>query len=258
MSDLVNAARENLVYTYETLARAVYPDGIRQGSGYVYCTEDPTLVLASFAIGFDIPAAIVPQALEELAGHCAENPLFRLFTTDGDSPPSLPIQLMGHGFLRYSTMDVWAWTELGTPETPTLFGLALNEVSDPSQRTRLAQFMVSVFFTRRSQSLRRLVVRSMAEAPHRMFALKNDNTIVGGFMLAESSGAIGLYNLCIDARYRRRTFGSRMIDVAKGVARDRNKPLVLQAEPSLGTWYAKNSFCSIGKVQIFGQSSAKS
>lgn len=258
MSDVVAVARENLAYTYRTLAQAVYPQGVKQGLGYTYCNEDPSLVLASFAIGFDIPESSLSEAVTELTAHCVENPLFRLFTTDGDTPPSLPAQLAMQGFLRFSVMDVLAWEESVAPPAPDLYGLQLVEAIEPAARTRLAQFMVSIFFTRRSPSLRRLVVHSTAGSPHRLFALKSDKTIVGGLMISESEGALGLYNLCLDARYRRRRFGTALVSIAKSIAVAQNLPLVLQSDPSLGTWYVQNSFRSIGKVQIFGQSTTKS
>jgi ribosomal protein S18 acetylase RimI-like enzyme len=122
----------------------------------------------------------------------------------------------------------------------------------PQKRQAIAAFMTEQFFSCQGGAFRRRVAEATARAwSLTLLTVLDREQMIGAVMLSEQPGTLGLYNLCVASAHRNRGWGQEIVRAVKKKAAMVAKPIILQCEPSLEAWYAKQGFKSSGYVDVF-------
>lgn len=248
LNSAVRANRKNILATYLALAKAAGWAHVRRLSWGTFCTTHRRNSLHNFAMGFDLSRHpdSVESAIKSLVASCIERPTLRLFAMTGDKPENLSALLIQRGFRPHAELSMFVRK---TPPAESV--LRLESAASTSTRERVAEFMVSQFFSNRPLSARKLVVRSIANSALELMYLEIGERMVAAGMITEVDSCLGLYNLCVHPSQRNQGLGTQVIESLVQLAVGRGKPLVLQCAPDLATWYRARKFVECGKIQAF-------
>ena len=132
---------------------------------------------------------------------------------------------------------------LGTPAFEPL-----APVQTPRDRLTVTRFMCSQFFDTQSGEVRERLAEATARVRDlELFAFGEPRMLAAG-MMYEGERAIGLYNICVDGKNRRRGWGASVVHQLLSECARRDKPAVLQCSSDLAAWYSKLGFKSTGKL----------
>ncbi len=237
---------ENVVETYSGLAASVV--GVREAQldGCRLFAHKTPLSLCNFAIDFRTTSEELGELADQLAQLNRERPHMRIFVVDGDQPAGIGRALTDCGLTKLGVLTQMVYSEQAGPSIELV--LSSNE----EERTRLAKFMVANFFWRREMVLRTTIVEATVSSPHQLYGAWIGQELVGAVMLSETARSMGLYNLCVEPRRRKRGVGTRIVQACAQIADTRSKALVLQTEARLVPWYENNGFRSFGFVETYG------
>lgn len=231
-------AARNLRATYRALASAAPGTEFHQEEGFVRAENVYDHPVCNFAFELDLNPWVA-RRLAEIGG---QKKSFHIYRTPGDRPAHLDELLARVGFetayrLKMLTAQFRA------------VGEGLDEATDRAGRRAVATFMVNQFFARHTPTSRRWVAEATADAGLRLVGLKHRGSWVAAAMLHEDAEVIGVYNVCVAASQRGRGWGARLVREIVAVADE--KPLTLQCDPKLATWYASLGFRAVGDADVF-------
>jgi hypothetical protein len=156
----LDAARENLFYTYLALAERVPHTTISLRPEASVAISQTNYSFCNFAM--NLHADQHPLALEdELRDYCRHRAMFRVFWTTGDSPENWDTHLHRSGFNPISHLEI-----MMAPTTGPFTDERWNEASNPDDRHHVSAFMAGQFFGMHEAAFRKTVIESTRDAPH--------------------------------------------------------------------------------------------
>lgn len=240
------SASENLLETYFALGQAAPGSTITRESAYRLCTNQSNHPISNFAADLRLDA----NAASRLSQIAAYKPNFHVYRLPNDQPRHAAELLQQAGFKVGHVLTQLAWTpraDFGGDPTMTL-----EFAANARHRERIAAFMTEQFFSKQSSSFRRLVIEGTSLACGLQLAAVVDRSrTIGSVMLCETAETLGIYNLCVAAGMRNRGFGKQIVRALKLLSLERGKPLVLQCDTALVSWYRDQLFESVGFVEVY-------
>jgi len=185
---------------------------------------------------------------------------FNVYVAPGAEQGEMQTRLQRAGFKETGRLCMLIARKGRAPKTDATGQSPLFVVAEPradaiveartfDERLTIGRFMAGQFFGRQTSALRESIAIATARAPTRLFAL-GAGKLKGAAMAMRSGKVLGIYNLCVDAFYRERGYGSDLLaQIVLAAANERVTP-ALQCEPSLEPWYAKRDFQSLGTITV--------
>lgn len=242
---LLEAERENLIQTYCAIAGTMPQTRITALPEVVISVGPFAHPLCNFAVIKERSGA--GAAVQASEGR----PHFSIYSfADPVEPGDLKERLLSSGYQVVQTLSMMRWE--GSSDRP-----ALQSAQNPRERLSIARFMTMQFFS----SLRSEVRERIAEANARSvgaefysFCDQHKDNLVGAAMLFETEAAVGLYNVCVAGALRGRGWGSSIVTRLRDEAGSRGKPLVLQCDPALTSWYGRLGLEYSGSLNVWSPS----
>ena len=240
--DLERSASLNLVGTYFRLGHATPGAQIWKEDGFRICTGAFEHPICNFAADLNLSQ----RSLDRLLEIASTRSSFNVYLLPGDEPRDVAEILADAGFRVGHTLHQMTAQPVTRP-----CGVDLVEAVTVHQRARVARFMVDQFFSRQAQAFRRRVAETTCAATEMpLYTVEDRGRIIAAAMLSESSGVLGVYNLCVAAAFRGRGWGTELLQGVVNIGAKKNLPVVLQCESSLRPWYFSRTFTPIGPVLI--------
>lgn len=239
--DLPEAARQNLIETYVTLARATDGAQVTRRSGWVQCLSPAQHSFAQFAIGFEGGTEETAR-LKQVLVH---QPFKRVIHVTGDSMVGLADVLEATQYRMLYRMF-----ELASEEHPALPPGEL-ELAEGAVRQQVADIMIECFFQRQDQAFTKAVIASTLGSHLPLWVLRIGNEVGAVAMTIRTSGVEGLYNVCVPIAHRKKGYGTAIVGHLQRFAAANGRALVLQCDPRLARWYEGMGFFFVGSVETF-------
>jgi ribosomal protein S18 acetylase RimI-like enzyme len=234
--------------TYSILARNVGATKISTRAFQGYTSAIPHAI-GNFAIDLRLDSAVV-RSLARLA---SEHSHFQIYHLPTDEPEYVRDLLTNGGFAETYGLELFGTLDpqpLGLHEGDPK--LEIIESKEQHARLRTMEFIAAEFLPGNQRPTQHWMVEATAKARElELFNLMVEGNWIGGFMLAEFGDGIGLYNLCIKARYRRRGYGRSAMNFFLGRAKEREKHAILQSDPTLSNWYDQLGLIKLGRMQTY-------
>lgn len=245
MSELAFAARQNLIYTYVTLASNVPGTKVRRGEEYTQTSSRAPLTICNMVIDCNFKPVVTREVGGQLQIAASESSSFRIFHITGDTPSNLSDQLAKFGFAPEYTLHLLT----SDGESRPVSGLEL--VVAAAARLEVIEFMVSMFFNRRDPVVMRHVLAANQASPFEIWRIPGRGRPSGAVMLVETEGTLGMYNLCVAPNRRGQGLGERILEFCLAQAHARGKKLTFQADHRVVSWYRERGAFEIGSVKTF-------
>lgn len=246
LTDPYVPAARNLLATYLGLGRGLSRSSIESGPGWCICRSPAGLAFGNFAVlaeGLDRPETLA--AVQARAFALARVEPFRVFMS---RPRASPIESYEGVALQQRL------AQLAAVQVARSDALGMVPAESNRDRDRVAQFIVRQFFGRQERSARTAVCEATARSPHTLLAWPEPKEPRAATMIVRSPGALGIYNLCVEADLRRRGYGARVVGECGSIAACEGRVVCLQCEPGLEPWYRKMGFGWVGVVEVFARS----
>ncbi len=238
---LTMAARQNLITTYMTMARATEGATISQEPGWVQSSSRERFAFAQFALGFEGDE----QAAARLRMVLTHQPWKRLFHITGDTMPGLLDIFEGAGYRQ-----LYQLVELASEEEP-VEGTGRLRLAEDHEREWVADQMVDCFFNKQDRGFTSAVSESTLRCNCPLWLMENDGQPQCVAMTVVTPGTLGIYNVCVPQHLRRQGYGSQMVRALQRYAAQRGLLAVLQCDPRLAEWYQRMGFFFVGEVKSF-------
>lgn len=240
LDDLAARSARNIERTYLAIGRRTPGARTVCGAGWVCCLSELDHPICNFGI-VRADAEFDADGLRRLI---AEKKAFNLYSFR--SLPAVVLdRVRGMGFVpTYRLLQLF--------KSGPLEGLTAElEEAEGQERLRVAEFMVRQFFFRQSRVVRQNISQATAECELPLYWSKSQGQTVGAVMLCPETGVLGLYNLCIDPDMRSRGLGSATVRAILRVSSQYERPVVLQCDAVLESWYGGLGFSKLGTVEVF-------
>jgi GNAT superfamily N-acetyltransferase len=244
---MLAAARENIIETYFGLAATLKEATIGETDAFRYAMGSLPLTLCNFAIDlkFSLDPVERSQQLKKLHHISSGKRALRVFALSGDAPANSFEVMRSGGFRRSGRLALMATR--GVNYDP----IAVQPAGSAVERTEVAAFMVQNFFVRRETALRERIVRCTADSPHELMGYWHGHHLMGAMMVSRTALSVGVYNLCVAPRQRRKRLGRMLLAAAGALAEAEGKVLTLQSDRELAGWYELLGFESCGEAETF-------
>jgi predicted GNAT family N-acyltransferase len=240
--DVADAAAQNLAETYLRLGLATPGAAELREPGFRGCLGQYDHPICNFAVNLDLE----PWSARRLADLARPREAFNVYILPGDRPGHVAELLERAGFERSYVLR-----QMAAAPSDVDSNLELHQVSQLQDRHAISQFMADQFFSNQPHLFRRRVVEATAHAEDlELWAYLRDGKPVAALMLSPHAGALGVYNVCVASRQRNRGYGSSLMRWALNEARRRDLPVVLQCDPRLESWYARQGFVGLGELDV--------
>jgi ribosomal protein S18 acetylase RimI-like enzyme len=245
LKDLARLTRDNMITTYLGLARTVPTFQLLKETPYVLVSGPSDLSFCNFAAQFDLTKDLDSE-LQQLAQYGETVPGLWAFVISSDKPEDLVDRIQEVGFERrqYLVQMVWQGS------APTLSAWP-EPVLRPEDRERVAHFMADTFFLRTSAEGKKRIAAATSVSPHQLQAFWKEGSPVAAVMTVETSGILGLYNLCTKESERGEGYGRALVRQVQAQAASNGLPVCLQCHVELQGWYQDLGFRPVGEVEAF-------
>lgn len=126
-----------------------------------------------------------------------------------------------------------------------------TECATLGEREAVATFMAGQFFRSLDAHRKRIVISATAGLG-RLVYLGSPDAPVAACTLVESAGALGVYNLCVEASSRGRGIGASVVRRVRAMAAAGAMGVVLQCDASLTLFYKRLGFDANGWIGTYG------
>ncbi len=247
LESLQALARQNLIYTYQELARPLGGVQMHEGPDFFGCYSRLDHSFCNFAMAINEESPDRCKALARGFGeHARARSSMRVFEVPGDVPEEFGQYLTPEGFRVGNVLSMMAGEGEDRPGD-----CDLQKIEDSVGRQYLARFMISQFFPASAVEFRQLVLKATSEAPHELWAVGSPENPIAAVMISSSPGSFGLYNLCIRSQDRSKGLGTQILEFMQHRAYLENRVLILQCDLNLETWYRARKFKKIGVMSSF-------
>jgi ribosomal protein S18 acetylase RimI-like enzyme len=200
--------------------------------------------MCNFAADLDLD----PWSARKLLELAQSRPAFHVYGTAGDRPEHLAELLSRAGF-RSSYQMIQMGRE---PDEPAEQIGDLEEATSPESRLLVTRFMSAIFFNRQPRKIRDEIAETTARAQGlRLFSTCQRGNLSAAFMLGESPGMMGLYNLCVIPSLQGKGLGAKMVEALLSYSASQQTAVTLQCESGLVPFYEKFGFREIGRVDVY-------
>jgi hypothetical protein len=238
--------RENALATYLGLVGAVEGAVVTKPMGFTLVRGPGYFSFCNFAGGFDLEEGDVERAIDLLQEQAEDCSGFYVFAMSGDTPADLKEQLERRGF--ESRQHLVGMASSVAPPPGEIGARAVAEMGD---RRLVSSFMARQFFWRMPREARETIAASTAASSHTVWCVGPASDPDAAVMLVEQPASVGLFNLCVRQELRRKGLGSGLVKAVQAAASNLGRPVVLQCEPELATWYKGLGFETVGTVEAF-------
>lgn len=254
----LSEALENLEATYRAVGLQGQGAWEESFEGGFACLSPLPHAVSNYAILRQCSA----DRAKALADWARKRTAFNAYLAPGTDQAEIQNRLQRAGFKETGRLSILVAGPRQTPPAGPSGQTPLFVVTEPREdaivearsfdhRLAIGRFMAGQFFGRQTSALRESIAISTARASTRLFAL-GGGKLKGAAMAMRSGNVLGIYNLCVDAFYRERGYGSDLLaQLVLAAANERITP-VLQCEPSLEPWYAKRDFAPQGTILVMG------
>lgn len=240
LDDLAARSARNIERTYLAIGRRTPGARTVCGEGWVCCLSDLDHPICNFGV-VRSDSEFDADGLRRLI---ADKKAFNLYSFRSLPADDLD-RVRGMGFApTYRLLQLF---RAGALEGPA----AELAEAEGQERMRVAEFMVRQFFFRQSRAIRQNISQATAECELPLYWSNWQGQTVGAVMLCPEAGVLGLYNLCIDPDMRSRGLGSATVRAILRVASQYERPVVLQCDAVLESWYGGLGFSKLGTVEVF-------
>jgi len=243
LGPLDSEASLNLWHTYLSLGLSLPGSRFAEEPGFKACLGVQDHPICNFALQLSLDPWVA-RRLERLA---SERPSFRIYLAPGDHPDHAQELMIRSGFRESYSLQI-----MGCDGLPEEIDLPIQRVYTVDDRREIAEFMAAQFFGVHKPEFRSTIAEATFLAEDlELYRLGDRGRPMAAFMLARSGRSLGLYNLCVNARFRSRGMGSRILSWCRNIAFAEKRSVVLQCDASLECWYLKNGFKSLGSIHVF-------
>lgn len=254
MTEWLSAAEQNLTETY--LEVGLHATGAQriEGSGYVGCLSPLAHPIANFAIAHELD----PWAARELHSLSSDMGPFHIYGLTVEDPEMRAEVLHRAGFrIRFQLSQLVRTGESGPldhePTEAQGPRLLLRSETDRAERLEAARFMGQQFFPIQTTEFREGFASACADSNLEVFSALQGGLRVGAATVSTSDRTRGIYNVCVESRFRHRGLGSELVRAVVAHASTSADTVVLQCDPTLSQWYSATGFEEIGVVQVFAR-----
>ncbi len=237
--------RENALATYLGLVGAVEGAVVSKPMGFTLVRGPGHFSFCNFAAGFDLEEGDVERAIDLLKEQAEDCPGFYVFAMSGDTPANFNDLLARPGF--ESRQQLVGMASSAAPPPPSEIGARV--VTGQEDRLLVSAFMARQFFWRMPREAREAIAASTAASSHTVWSVGPASDPDAAVMLVEQPASVGLFNLCVRQELRRQGLGSDLVRAVQAAASNLGRPVVLQCEPELATWYSQLGFETVGTVE---------
>lgn len=239
----IHAACMNLVHTYLELGRNTAGSTVWSEPGFHACVGSLEHPICNFAVD----AGVDEQVAGRLRIVAADRRCFSVYTMPTSESSESDQILENEGFALSHRLKIMVAQSVA-PES-----LDLIEVSSPSDRRKVAEFMMDQFFHRQPTSFRHGIADATASSTSlSLLKAEWNKKAAGAVMISEHAGMLGIYNLCVAPSFRRRGWGTAIVRSVVEKAQSLGCGVTLQCEPGLATWYKSLGFHEVGSVSVYG------
>ena len=243
-------ASDNLRHTYLSLGLSLPGSRLIQEDGFKACVGVQNHPICNFALDLKLDPWVV-RSLSRLAAHHAS---FRIYLSPSDRPNHAEELVCRSGF-----QETYALAVLVSGGADRQVQLPIKKVHTVDDRRQVAEFMAAQFFNLHQPEFRNTIAEATFLAEDLdLYRVGDEGRPQAAFMLSGIGDTLGLYNLCVSARSRRRGLGAKLLDWCKNAALSENRSLILQCDTSLESWYSRNGFRSLGQIRVFSLPNALS
>ncbi len=252
---LVDLCARNVHLTYAALAKQVHAQRVNTlGFDGYFCQLPHTI--GNFAINLKLNAVVT----SELVSLANDHPSIQLYHLPSDEPANAVELLASAGFDRRYSLELF-----GTPPHHSVAPIGESDALDIvkaeefSDRLLVMEFIAAEFLPRPPGAIKKWMVDSTANARELdLYSITRHGERIGAFMLAGFGECLGLYNLCISGKYRRKGIGAHAVCWILKLAESSRRSLVLQCDASLSGWYRGFDLKHLGVMHVFGWSGPNS
>jgi GNAT superfamily N-acetyltransferase len=236
----------NLLRTYFALGKASPGAVISRGAGFELCSGAFDHPICNFAANLTLD----PWAANRLVEIAIARQHFNVYSLPGDQPASRDVReeiLLRAGFRR-----VYSLRQMVCQKAPSVGGCELVLAEGQAERFQVASFMAAQFFGRHSSSFRRRVADATAGALELdLYSVSMRDGPTAAVMVSEDTDIFGLFNLCVKPGNQNRGIGASLVSAVQEMAYGKGKPVGLQCEEALVSWYENLGFVANGFVDVY-------
>lgn len=241
--EIVEKCCHNLTQTYFHIAQSAPGYQSFEQNGILGCTSESDHPVCNF--GFVArPNFESVLTLTQLSQLKVGFTTYLLPTDQEDSALEL---LSRHGFQKTTELNLMFFRGNSEVENSTSRP-EVESAADFSSRLELMHFLVGQFFRQSSSDFQHYISSLTAQSNWSLQGVKVQNQWLAGYMLTQSSGIFGFYNLAVHVKLRGQGLGVSLVHHAIEQAGD--TPLVLQCSDQLVAWYERIGFRKYGKVRV--------
>jgi GNAT superfamily N-acetyltransferase len=244
---LAYLGRQNVVWTYVELARALPGAIVERREAFVSCIAPISLSFCNFALDFDAARLAEPEEIAHLDDLTEGCPSFRAFHLPYREDDPVPDILAARGWKCQHSLVQMGWT----PE-PGETGPPLRPCEARPERLAVAEFMVDQFFWRQEPDMKRIILEATVDSCHELWRF-GEPDIDAAVMTTRTAGSIGLYNLCVRRALRGAGLGSALVRSVQSMGREDAVPVVLQCDTVLEAWYRQLDFKKTGILESYAR-----
>lgn len=195
---------------------------------------------------FAILSSKESEAIVNVREFCDGHKGFLVYTLSepGEDPPESLLKRSGFGPLM--SLQVFIGRSTGD------IGLVRwEEAVLKAARLETSHFMVEQFFFAQSQVVRDMLAMATSASGLAMQRAFVGDLEVGAALCPQTTGMLGLYNLCVPRNLRRKGYGALMVRSLLSIAGEENRDLVLQCDRRLVPWYEGLGLKWAGTVDVY-------
>lgn len=234
--EIIEACCLNLVETYFALARAANGTTCFEDDGIIGCRSESGHPAANFAM--------VARPNIHSVTRLANKNLDSIYILPTDQSFSVIEMMTRAGFVAGASLNLMF---LRNPSGG--INLDLQTIQGISRRFEQTFFLASQFFATANPGFCEGIASMTSNASQcELIALPGKVSPIGGAMLFQTPGILGLYNIAIAAESRSRGLGSELVRSLAGVAASRGCAATLQCHNALVPWYERLGFRKYAEV----------
>jgi len=238
---------KNLIGTYMAIAKGISGTESISGNGWTGVINAFAHPICNFAICDNTDDLDAP----ELAKYARSRHFFNVYVARYDDHHRANVRLDRAGFQR-----VYALAQMSCSKSPVGTQGILRLAPTAMDRKRVADFMISQFFSTQTASVRDKIAQATVQASelelYHLVADQIRERPVAAVMLHRTQGVLGLYNLCVSMPYRSQGLGSSLVFAVELLSVQERVILGLQCDPSLAAWYETLGMEQVGTVDVYG------
>jgi hypothetical protein len=249
MANELILANANMRHTYSCIAKAAPDIELLENKGFVAFRSPLRHPVSNFAIG----EFSQPQVMAQLREWIEKRPIYHLYSLVSNSNADTSVSLLSYGFRQSN--------ELITMAAPQMRGSSRVKIRwtvSPTDRLEASKFMADQFFARQTPDVRSVIAHSACGSGLPIGWLESDQGRIGAFMSCLWSECLGIYNFCIDRKWRGVGMGKESLAALRDFAGKSEIPLILQCDATLVGWYQSCGLEIVGHVDIWELDNKKS